>query len=93
MILERNVESYLRNRVARSKGEVRKVQWVGRRGAPDRLVLMPGGSVWVELKRPRKGAESYQEREHARMRRAGLEIWVCDSADAVDKMLEECFGV
>jgi hypothetical protein len=45
-------------------GEVRKVVWVGRKNAPDRLVMLPeirfgGGTtvpaqtVWVELKNPK----------------------------------------
>jgi hypothetical protein len=61
--LEESVESYLVRRVREQGGEVRKVQWVGRKGAPDRLVMMPRpphdefgipapGTFWIELKRP-----------------------------------------
>lgn len=38
---ERQVEARLVKRVAELGGEVRKVQWIGRRGAPDRLVMLP----------------------------------------------------
>ena len=38
---ERDIEDYLTRRVTKMGGEVRKVQWVGRRGAPDRLVMLP----------------------------------------------------
>ena len=38
---ERDIERHLVNRVKELGGEVRKVQWVGRRGAPDRLVMLP----------------------------------------------------
>ena len=49
------IEAYLVKRVKAKQGEVRKVQWVGRRGAPDRLVMLPsvgrGGALatgeWV----------------------------------------------
>lgn len=41
MTLEREVEAYLIKRVKELGGEVRKVKWIGRRGAPDRLVLLP----------------------------------------------------
>lgn len=65
-MLERAVEAYLKRRVEELGGEVRKVQWVGRVGAPDRLVMLPpkfvredgdvlvyeGLGVWVELKNP-----------------------------------------
>ena len=39
---ERDIEKYLIARVKALGGECRKVQWIGRRGAPDRLVMLPG---------------------------------------------------
>jgi hypothetical protein len=39
---ERDIEAYLVKRVQAMGGEVRKVQFIGRRGAPDRLVMLPG---------------------------------------------------
>lgn len=38
---EREIEAYLVKRVKELGGECRKVQWVGRHGAPDRLVMLP----------------------------------------------------
>lgn len=38
---ESKIEAYLVKRVKALGGEVRKVQWIGRRGAPDRLVMLP----------------------------------------------------
>ena len=60
---ESQIEAYLAKRVKELGGEVRKVQWVGRRSAPDRLVMLPltplsagkpheGRTIWVELKNP-----------------------------------------
>ena len=40
---ESHIEKYLKIRVEGAGGEVRKVQWIGRRNAPDRVVLMPPG--------------------------------------------------
>lgn len=37
---ERDIEKHLVARVKALGGEVRKVQWIGRRGAPDRLVML-----------------------------------------------------
>lgn len=48
---ESDIEKHLVKRVKALGGEVRKVQWLGRRGAPDRLVMLPAlqaGSVRVE---------------------------------------------
>lgn len=38
---ERDIERHLVKRVKELGGEVRKVAWPGRRGAPDRLVMLP----------------------------------------------------
>jgi hypothetical protein len=38
-VRESDIERHLVKRVKELGGEVRKVQWIGRRGAPDRLVL------------------------------------------------------
>lgn len=53
--LERQIETRLVKRVTELGGEVRKVAWIGRKGAPDRLVMLPEVSAeQVEqwLKRP-----------------------------------------
>jgi hypothetical protein len=55
---ERQIEKFLIEKVKDVGGEVRKVQWVGRNGAPDRLVMLPprdreeNPTIWVELKAP-----------------------------------------
>lgn len=87
---ERDIESYLKLRVE-SIGEVRKGQWIGRRGAPDRLVLIGGTTPWscyVELKAPGKKPTKAQLREHARLRGYGLRVEVIDSLEGVDALLE-----
>lgn len=40
-MLEKTIEDYLVERVKALGGEVRKVKWIGRRGAPDRLAMLP----------------------------------------------------
>lgn len=61
-MLERDIEKHLVEYVKDLGGEVRKVAWVGRVGAPDRLAMIPITSrvgrysscrtIWVELKNP-----------------------------------------
>lgn len=67
---ERQIEARLVKRVKELGGECRKVQWIGRRGAPDRIVMLPGfpapvaqdmriidgRTLWVELKAPGRAA-------------------------------------
>lgn len=87
-MLERHVEKYLTLCLKRSGIEVRKVSWIGRRHAPDRLVLIFGG-IWIELKRPRVTAKDGQAREHERMRAAGMDVRVLNTIEAVDAFIVE----
>lgn len=93
---ESTIESYLYAQVLARGGETRKVKWIGRRGAPDRLVMLSPGvfvdgawtaSAWIELKAPGEKTKPHQEREHARMRRMGQAVAVIDSIAGVDKLL------
>lgn len=58
---------------------VRKVAWPGRIGAPDRVFIKGGRTVWIEFKAPGKAPRLSQELEHERMRSAGAEVHWCDS--------------
>jgi hypothetical protein len=95
---ERDIEKHLVKRVKELGGEVRKVKWIGRRGAPDRIVMLPRAlhnefgmltscTVWVELKAPGVPAEAHQMREHLRMRNVGQRVVVLDSIDGVERLL------
>lgn len=93
---ESNIEAYLVAQVKACGGEARKVSWVGRRGAPDRLVMLSSGlfvhgkwtnAAWVELKAPGQKTKPHQEREHLRMRLMGQCVVVIDSIHGVDKLL------
>jgi hypothetical protein len=98
--LERQIEARLVKRVADLGGEVRKVAWIGRRGAPDRLVMRPSAfghlaTIWVELKAPGKAAkfptgahEKAQHREHERMRKMGQRVEVIDSYEQIEELLK-----
>lgn len=86
-MLESVVENHLVTMTKLAGGEVRKVSWIGRRGAPDRLVLRPGSApVWVELKRPGLKPEPHQAREHERMRALGCRVLVIDTIEGVDAL-------
>ena len=94
---ESKIEAHLVKCVKKLGGEVRKVSWIGRRGAPDRLVMLPwldgfapnaySRTVWVELKAPGKKAEPHQLREHKRMLAMGQRVVVIDSIEGVEELL------
>lgn len=89
---ERDIEKYLVQQAKALQGEVRKVTFIGHRGAPDRLLMAPKGIlVWVELKAPGKKPEPHQLREHERMRKMGQRVEVIDSLEGVDELMKE-FG-
>ena len=91
---ESDVEKYLCEKVKAIGGEVRKVKWIGRKGAPDRKVMLPNefGSVnrgfWCELKAPGEKPTPQQACEHDRMRRMGERVEIADSFERVDEVLK-----
>ena len=92
---EREVEAYLVRRCEAVGALTRKVQWVGRNGAPDRVVMLAnGGLVWVEVKAPGLAAkfpsnahERQQAREHERMRAVGQWVCVLDSVETINAVV------
>lgn len=86
-VRERDVERYLVKRVKECGGEIRKVKWLGRRGAPDRRVMLAPFPVWVEVKRPGQRATRAQTREHNRMRTHSEKVTVVCSHIGVDRMI------
>ena len=94
---ESDVEKYLVKVVRSLMGDTRKVKWIGRPHAPDRVVMLPfrggslddGSTIWVELKRPGGKAHAGQLREHARMRKLGQTVVVLDTIGAIDEWASE----
>lgn len=57
----------------------RKLQWIGRRDAPDKFFAKGGRVVLIEFKRPGKAPRITQGHEHDRLRAAGVEVYVVDN--------------
>lgn len=92
---ERDIELYLVKRVKIFGGEIRKVRWLGRRGAPDRMVWLPGWRFpkMPEMKKPGKKLEAHQKREHKRLNKMGVKTAKLDSYGDVDVFLMNDFYV
>lgn len=88
---ESKVETYFNKQVKAAGGEVRKVQWVNKRGAPDRLAML-NGAHFVELKAPGRDPKAHQAREHERMRKYGLNVYIIDTFEGVDLFIKEITG-
>lgn len=95
------IEAYGKKRAEEAGGVVRKVKWIGRTAAPDRVLMLPEGfhlvqpymafpavTIWVEFKATGKKPTAAQVREHNRMRAVGQTVLVWDSIEAIDKWFE-----
>lgn len=87
-VAEREVERALVERVQAMGGLAYKFTSPGRRGVPDRIVLLPGRvPQFVELKRKGKKPMPHQLREHDRIRAAGGTVHVIDTIKGVEELL------
>lgn len=86
---ESDIENYLVKVVEAAQGVARKLQWICRRGAPDRLVVINGNIAFVEVKAPEKTPDDHQIREHRRLRDAGALVFVIDSKEEADWIVRE----
>jgi hypothetical protein len=87
---ESKVEDYLKRRVKATGGHTRKVRWLDRNGAPDRLIwwTFPNAHL-VETKAPLKGIDwqSTQGREIIILTDTGWSVSVINSIEQVDAFI------
>lgn len=86
---ESSIESYLRVKVQALGGMCLKFTSPGRRNVPDRLVLIYGRAIFVELKAPGKHPTDGQLREHARLRAVGMTVHAINSIAGVDALIQQ----
>lgn len=84
---EGKIEHYLDKRAIELGGSTRKLKWLGRSGAPDRLVLLPGRHIFVECKASDGKLSDHQAHELTELAAAGAETAVVWSKADVDKLL------
>lgn len=87
---ERNIESYLRDRVREVGGIAFKWVSPGNSGVPDRIVIVPNGRiVFVELKAPGRKPTALQLYQQNRLRVLGCDVRLIDSREGVDELIKE----
>jgi hypothetical protein len=66
----------------------------GRRYAPDRMVLCPGGiTFFIEFKRPGEKPTQGQLAYHEKLRKLGYEVYVTDSqTKATEKLIKHLYN-
>lgn len=89
MTPEGKIQKYAKERFEAIGGLVRKLSYENRVGAPDLLVILPGGIVWfVEVKKDENTKpDPHQLREHERMRKRGANVFVVGSYKQVDDLI------
>lgn len=90
-MLEKSVEERLRKMVESIGGIAPKFESPGNNGMPDRLVIMPGGRVYlVETKRPKKSkVAKLQKYQQDRLRALGVDVRMLYTYDDVDAFIVE----
>lgn len=84
---EHVIERYLCQRVSEKDGIAIKLTSSNNRGVPDRLCLLPGIIVFVEVKAPGKHPFALQKLWIALLRALGYRCLVIDSRPKVDAMM------
>ena len=91
-MLEKEIESKLRDSVKQLGGLCLKLVCPGFTGVPDRMILLPGGHVlFAELKAPGKRERPRQHLVQQQLARMGFMVF--SSVDSMDKVwiiVERC---
>jgi len=86
---ENAIELRLTRRIEAAGGLALKWPASATAGVPDRIVILGGRVVFVELKRPGGRVRPIQAHMHRRIRAAGGVVSVLDSAAAVDAFVDD----
>lgn len=88
-VRENKVERYLDKQVKLLGGDTRKWVSPGRDGVPDRIVILNGRVVFVEVKTTDGVTSEAQKREHARLRDKGARVTTVKGNSGVDGFVSD----
>lgn len=87
---EKEIEKKLAEAVRKSGGLALKFVSPGWSGAPDRIVLLPGGKAgFVEVKAPGKKPKPLQVRRKKQLEQMGLKVFVLDRTEQIGGIIDE----
>lgn len=90
---ERAIEKKLVDEIRKAGGYAPKFVSPGWAGVPDRIVLLPGGSMaFVELKRPGKKMRPLQMRRKKQLESLGFMVLCVDSPDQIGGVVDAVRG-
>lgn len=89
-VSEKSIEKYLTEQAETNGLLCLKYSNPNMVGYPDRLLVLPGGSViWVELKSKGRKPTKIQQVRIAGLRNRGHYVWVIDNRKSVDSLIEQ----
>ena len=87
---EREIERKLVEAVRKTGGLALKFVSPGWSGAPDRIVLLPGGKAgFVEVKAPGKKPRPLQARRKKQLEQMGFKVFVLDGTGQIGGIVDE----
>ena len=87
-VRENKVEKYLDKEVKKLGGLTRKWVSPGRDGVPDRICILNGSVMFVEVKTVDGKLSPTQEREQQRLRDAGAAVFTVYGEEGVDEWVQ-----
>ena len=88
-MIEGVVEQHLVKRVEELGGLCLKFTPQGKNGYPDRLIILPAGSIsFAELKRPANTPRALQFKRMRELQKMGCDVWWADTIGKVDVNIE-----
>lgn len=83
--MEKKIENYLVEAVENIGGLCVKFPPLFFRGFPDRIILLPKGTIiFAEIKAPGESPRLIQRKVHTRLRGLGFRVEVLDSYESID---------
>ncbi|WP_125606754.1 VRR-NUC domain-containing protein [Lapidilactobacillus bayanensis] len=87
--IEKDVEAYLKRKVTARGGLCMKFVSPGLSGVPDRIVVLDGQIVFVEMKKPGGRPRPLQVRIITLLRNQGCWVEVVDTKERAERLVEE----
>ena len=85
---ERHIERALKARIEALGGVCWKLVCPGTSGVPDRLCLMGGRIVFVEVKAPGQQPRPIQHRRIQQLRDLGFTVMIIDTMDGIEEVAD-----
>lgn len=87
---EKFIERELVLRLKKVGVESIKFEVLGKRGMPDRIILIPGGRVvFAEVKSPGEKLRPLQEKRKRELENLGFKVYVINSKTEIDELVKQ----